>query len=231
MKNIVIATVKSWNINNAHKLASQLKGSYKVHIITSTGELNLNTLEKIDPEFIFFPHWSWIIKEDIFLKYNCVVFHMTDLPFGRGGSPLQNLILEKVYQTKISALKVVQQLDAGPVYMKKELDISTGSAEEIFKKISEIVYSQMIPFILENNPEPVAQEGEPTFFRRRKPEQSNIENNKIDTMTELYDFVRMLDCEGYPRAYFAVGGLKVQLDNVKRENNKLVGKFEVITNE
>jgi methionyl-tRNA formyltransferase len=44
---------------------------------------------------------------------------MTDLPFGRGGSPLQNLISRKIYNTKLSAIRVVKELDAGPVFLKK----------------------------------------------------------------------------------------------------------------
>ena len=30
--------------------------------------------------------------QEIHENYKCIIFHMTDLPFGRGGSPLQNLI-------------------------------------------------------------------------------------------------------------------------------------------
>ena len=41
---------------------------------------------------IFIPHWSFIIPKEIYQNFECILFHMTDLPFGRGGSPLQNLI-------------------------------------------------------------------------------------------------------------------------------------------
>ena len=46
---------------------------------------------------------------------------MTDLPYGRGGSPLQNLIVRGWKETKVLALKVVEELDAGPIYYKKRL--------------------------------------------------------------------------------------------------------------
>jgi len=40
----------------------------------------------------------WIILKEIFENYEIILFHMTDLPYGRGGSPLQNLIVRgKVY--------------------------------------------------------------------------------------------------------------------------------------
>ncbi len=72
---------------------------------------------------------------------------MTDLPFGRGGSPLQNLIVRGHKQTKISAIKVVEAMDAGDVYLKEELDLY-GTADEIFMRASKIVFKKMIPQIL-----------------------------------------------------------------------------------
>ena len=47
---------------------------------------------------------------------------MTDLPFGRGGSPLQNLIERGIKQTKISAIKCVKELDGGDIYLKRDLE-------------------------------------------------------------------------------------------------------------
>ena len=57
---------------------------------------------------------------------------MTDLPFGRGGSPLQNLITRGISKTKISALRCNEEIDAGPIYLKRPLSLH-GSAEEIYQ--------------------------------------------------------------------------------------------------
>ena len=51
------------------------------------------------------------IPTEIFTSFECIVFHMTDLPYGRGGSPLQNLIVRGHKKTKVSALKVVKEVD------------------------------------------------------------------------------------------------------------------------
>ena len=45
---------------------------------------------------------------------------MTDLPYGRGGSPLQNLILDNKQKTMISAFKMTERMDEGPIYIKKK---------------------------------------------------------------------------------------------------------------
>ncbi|MEA3315481.1 MAG: methionyl-tRNA formyltransferase, partial [Campylobacterota bacterium] len=144
MENILISTIKEWNIENYFKLKEKFKKKYNFHLITDKDELNFNNINKINPKYIFFPHWSWIIKEDIYNNFNCIVFHMTDLPYGRGGSPLQNLIINEVYDSKISALKVDGGLDTGDIYLKEEFDISIGSAEENFITLSNIIFNKMI---------------------------------------------------------------------------------------
>jgi methionyl-tRNA formyltransferase len=68
------------------------------------------------PRYVFFAHWSWKIPRAVYEAHECVIFHMTDVPFGRGGSPLQNLISRGIYETKLSALRCVEEMDAGPVY-------------------------------------------------------------------------------------------------------------------
>ncbi len=87
---------------------------------------------------------------------------MTDLPFGRGGSPLQNLITRGVKSTKISALRCTDVLDGGPIYLKEELSLQ-GSAEDIYIRADSII-EKMIAAILLTNPEPLEQTGEVVFF-------------------------------------------------------------------
>lgn len=70
-----------------------------------------------------------MILKEIYESFECVVFHMTALLFGRGGSPLQNLLVKGICQTKISAIEVSAGMDTGDVYFKENLDISTGNAD------------------------------------------------------------------------------------------------------
>ncbi|MBU4445557.1 methionyl-tRNA formyltransferase, partial [bacterium] len=165
MRKIIIATIKSWNITNALKFKDKNHNKYDVQLVTKKEELTLDFVKKFNPEYIFFPHWSWIIPEEIYQNYNCIVFHMTDLPFGRGGSPLQNLISGKTYNTKISAIKVEKQIDAGKIYLKEDFNVKSGSAEEIFIDASNVTFLKMIPSIIENPPVFTQQVGEPVYFK------------------------------------------------------------------
>ena len=231
MDDILIATTKEWNIKNYFSLAKSHTDTFKFHLITTPEELNPETIQDINPKYIFFPHWSWIIPKDIYGNYECVVFHMTDLPFGRGGSPFQNLIMQEVYDTKISALQVNEGLDTGDIYIKEPFNIATGSAEENFIKLSTIIFEKMIPKILKSNITPVQQTGSATSFTRRSPDDSDIMTLKNKSISRFYDFIRMLDAEGYPRAYLKLGGLKFEFSEVHLKSNKLAGRFEVVEDE
>src|SRR5689334_14815339 len=95
------------NCNPAlNEIQEQIILKYNGVLLKEKEELNMGDIIKIDPTYIFFMHWSWIIPAEIFSRYTCVVFHMTDLPYGRGGSPLQNLIIRGHKETKITAIKV-----------------------------------------------------------------------------------------------------------------------------
>ena len=60
-------------------------------LINSKLNFSSKNLEKIKPKYALF-HTGLIKYQKIFENFNCIIFHMTDLPYGRGGSPLQNLI-------------------------------------------------------------------------------------------------------------------------------------------
>jgi methionyl-tRNA formyltransferase len=216
MEKIVIATIKSWDIKNALRFKERNKNKYDVLIIIKKEDLIYSRIKKINPRYIFFPHWSWIIPKEIYENFEGITFHMTDLPFGRGGSPLQNLILRGIKRTKISAIRVVKDLDTGPIYLKKPLSLN-GSAEEIYKRASQIIFEEMIPYIIEKNPKPVPQKGGIVIFKRRKPEESKIPDNI--TIEEVYDYIRMLDAEGYPPAFLETKNLVFEFKNAKKEKN------------
>lgn len=179
---------------------------YAFYLISQKEDFTVERIGSISPVKIFIPHWSYIIPSAIFERYECIVFHMTDLPYGRGGSPLQNLIVRGLTATKLSALRVEVGLDTGPVYLKMDLSLS-GTAEEIFVRVNKLV-GKMIVEIIQNNLQPVPQEGDPVVFKRRKPEQSDMSG--LEKLEEIFDYIRMLDADGYPHAYIEKGEFRYE---------------------
>lgn len=215
---VLIATLKSWNIEYAKQLQESYKGMHQVKVITDRKDLNKIDIDLFQPDYIFFPHWSYFIPNDIYDNYECVVFHMTDLPFGRGGSPLQNLISKGYETTKISAIKVVEELDAGPIYMKEPLEL-LGSAEEIFRKASKIIYEVMIPKFLNEKIYALPQEGTPVIFKRRTSVESEIKKDFDEK--KIYDYIRMLDAEGYPKAFLEYGDYRLEFSKAVLGDNEV----------
>ena len=80
--------------------------------------INFKKINKIKPRIIFFIFWSKKISEKIFSNFLCIQFHSSDLPKFRGGSPIQNQILKKIYKTKLSAFKINQKIDDGDICLK-----------------------------------------------------------------------------------------------------------------
>lgn len=213
---IIIATVKSWNITRAQALRKQYEGVHDIRIFTTKEELTPDAIQAFCPDYILLPHWSYLIPEEITDRWECVVFHMTDLPYGRGGSPLQNLIVRGHKDTMVSAIKVTKKLDGGPVYMKRPLSLA-GSAQEIYERCSDIIFGEMIPCFFSEPPEPVPQTGEPVVFRRRKPEEGRLTPDMAPET--LYDYIRMLDAEGYPRAYMEFGDYRLEFDAARLDQD------------
>ena len=182
----------------------------------------------LDPRYIFFLHWSWMVPAEIVNKYECVCFHMTDVPYGRGGSPLQNLILRGHENTRLTALKMVEELDAGPVYLKEDLYIGSGSAEDIYIRTT-YKAAEMIKRITLEEPESVPQEGKVTIFQRRQPEESEIPDLK--SLQQLHDFIRMLDAEGYPKAFLNYRGFRFEFSRSALEGGRIVAETTITKDE
>ena len=197
----VVAGCRPWTRRIFDECLAPLPGNWVY--AAAPGELSFERLTALAPRYVFFLHWSWKVPGDVVGRFECVNFHMTDLPYGRGGSPLQHLILAGHRFTKLSALRMTEALDAGPVYLKETLSLD-GRASDIYLRAS-YLGAEMIREIVRSTPVPVAQTGAVTEFRRRRPEDSVVAESL--GITGVYDFIRMLDAEGYPLACFDRGDL------------------------
>lgn len=201
----IVATTKPWSIKAYNDFCEGLPNWY---LITHKEELSLEFIDNISPRYIFFPHWNWIVPDAILSKYESVCFHMTDVPYGRGGSPLQNLIIRGHKETQLTALKMSNVLDAGPVYLKETLSLH-GSAHDVFTRAAPQIMELAFK-IAKTKPVPKEQVGEVTIFERRKPADSEIHEEL--NIEQLYDFIRMLDADTYPKAFINVRGYRIEFD-------------------
>jgi methionyl-tRNA formyltransferase len=218
----VVCGRKHWNREIFHNEISRLPGEW--HFVGTKDELTLDKLRALQPRYVFFLHWSWIVPIEIFSEFECVNFHMTDLPYGRGGSPLQNLILRGHKDTKVTAHRMTEELDAGDVYLKHEMSLN-GTAEQILRRSSS-VSAAMIAKIVIDQPTPLPQEGEVIHFRRREPEESSIPN--VGSPRHLYDFIRMLDADGYPHAFVRHEGFRYEIRDATMKEGVIEASVRIL---
>jgi methionyl-tRNA formyltransferase len=194
----IVASCRPWHRAGYEKIKSEVPGKWEW--VSTDSELQTALAQGL-PRYIFFLHWNSLVPEVIWSKVECVCFHMTDLPYGRGGSPLQNLIAAGHQETQLSALRMTKEIDAGPVYAKLPLSLM-GRAEDIYIKAGELSLD-LARWIIRKTPVPVAQIGEPVIFKRRTHEQSRLPN--CGSLSQIYDQIRMLDASGYPLCFLEFG--------------------------
>jgi methionyl-tRNA formyltransferase len=227
-KTYLILGCDPWNRRLFDELLCHLPGRWSY--VGSREEFSNDLVQELSPRYIFFLHWSWKVPEDIVSRWECVCFHMTDVPFGRGGSPLQNLIVRGHRETKLTALRMSGEFDAGPVYMKEPLSLA-GGAEEIYWRANRLS-AKMIQHMIQREPKPVPQRGVPVNFKRRKPQQSELGgvSSLPKSLDALYDFIRMLDAEGYPRAFLQHSGFRFEFSRPALYDGRIVADVKITRN-
>ena len=212
MRKIIIACSKDWFLKNQKKRLKK-----KFILIVNKEKLKFEHIKKINPSYIFFPHWSNYIPRKIYENFNCIIFHTSHLPYGRGGSPIQNLIRRGFKKTEVCAVKVNKKLDAGHIYCREKISLD-GDLDKIFHRIS-IKILKMINLITFKKLKLKEQVGKVYTFKRLKPSDSNI--YELKNFTEIYNIIRSVDHKDYPKAFIKTKYFKIEFSNAKLLGNKL----------
>lgn len=220
MINYVVASSKDWFTEHPK---SREYEDLNIIEIKSKADLTVELLEKINPRYIFFPHWNWKVDSEIFERYECVAFHTAPLPFGRGGSPIQNLILRNVEKSPVCALRMTEILDGGPIYDFIEVTLD-GTITEIFAKIA-VCVEKLIIKICKENIEPQEQKGDIIIFNRLTYADNELRSEY--TIKQLYDRIRMVDGLDYQRAYINFGKNKIEFTEAHLDKNCLIAKIKI----
>ena len=223
-KNILIVTLKKWNLINFRRFKKKNQRTNNLYLISKKKDLKKENLVHINPDFIFFIHWSNKVSEQIINNFNCYNFHMTDLPFGRGGSPLQNLLFRDIEKTKISLIKMNNKLDQGDIIYKKIFNLK-GNAKDIYNSLSIKSFEIIEKIIKRKKLKFIKQTGYIKTFKRIK-KNSLIIKKKL-TLKNIYNQIRMRDAETYEQTFVKIGKYKIYLKDAKIKSKVISGKFEI----
>ena len=138
------------------------------------------------------------------------------MPTGKGWSPVSWQILEGKNKIPVTLFEADAEIDAGPIYAKKYIELSgTELIEEIRNKQGKITQDLILEFI-DNFPSNRSEEqkGKESFYRRRGPADSELDPER--SLEEQFNLLRICDNERYP-AFFYINSkkyfLKITTDN------------------
>ena len=172
-------------------------------------------LTSVRADVVFFTHWSRKVPAEIHEPWTCVNFHATPLPYGRGSSPVQHMILRGHEDTVLTAHRMVEELDAGPIYRQERVSL-LGTGDEIYRRLARTM-TAMIRELAVALPVPVPQRGPVEAFPRRTPAQSIIP--PCLSLDRVFDVIRMLDVEGYPHACLEAQGYRLTFTHPVRRRD------------
>ena len=214
---IACITYRDWAIEIYERLFEKYSKKHELLIIKKVDDFNQKKIKLFNPDLILWYGWSWIIKEDFINEYECLMLHPSPLPKYRGGSPIQNQIIEGEKFSAVSIFRMTLNIDNGDIYFQKKFSLA-GSLNKILKRVSNIGYKGTCEIIEGNYTLKKQNHKKATYCKRKKPSDSEItiEEIKSKSAEYLYNKIRML-ADPYPNAF------------IKIINKKLIIKdFEIV---
>ena len=209
---------RSWALNIYDRLADTLDNNFL--IFRTQAQYNEDVLKDFRPDLVLFYGWSWHVSREIINDFRCLMLHPSPLPKYRGGSPIQNQIIDGKKNSKVSIFLMNDEVDAGDIVAQENISLE-GSLNDIFNRIEEVGF-QLTLNILSDGFKPKPQnQNEATYYKRRRPEDSEItiEELSICTSDYLFNKIRMLD-DPYPNAFIrTIDGKKLVIKVAEIKEN------------
>lgn len=210
---ILTDNMDSWFVPYGRVLKDKLSIKHKVRYVFGK--------EKIPKGDICFILSCARIIEEEYLSRNShnIVVHASDLPKGKGFSPLQWQILENKNQIPITLFEAVKEVDAGPYYLKSKIRFE---GNELLAEMQNILAEKIIDMCIQftnniNTLVPINQTGKSTFYKKRSKTDSRL---NIDlSIKNQFNILRVVDNIRYP-SYFIYRGNKYVIRVTAEESNE-----------
>lgn len=179
------------------------KGKYKhINIKKTLSSNHLKTIKSFKPDLILAYGWSDYMSKDLRRIAPCLILHPSKLPKYRGGSPIQNQILNGIKKSAVSILYAEDDIDSGEILFQEEISLE-GYLNDIFKRMINKGVKGTKKILKLSKLKSYSQNHKyATYYKRRKPIQSKISLKDIKKFEAEYFFnlVRGLQ-DPYPLAY------------------------------
>ena len=204
---IVVDNPRSWFVLFAEELKKNLSRFGSVDLLSDSNQISQSN----DVAFLLSCEKK-VIPEILRRSRSNIVVHASELPKGKGMSPLTWQILEGKNRIPITLFEAVEAIDAGPVYIIEYVDFIGNELlhemqNSVGVKIMEMceTFLNDWPQILSNG---ISQNGEPSFYKKRTPGDSRLDPQK--SLSEQFNLLRVVDNDRYP-AFFEWNGRRYNL--------------------
>ena len=157
-------------------------------------------------DFLFLISCHQIIGADVRDNFRYVlVIHASDLPQGRGWSPMVWEVLNGAETITVSLVEAGDSVDSGDIWYKRSFALDgTELLDELNARLFDIEL-ELMDWAIANcdTIQPQSQTGEPTFWPRRTPADSEIDPHR--PLAESFDKIRVADRDRFP-AFFTYRG-------------------------
>jgi methionyl-tRNA formyltransferase len=190
---------RAWALNIYDRLARSTDHTFL--IFRSKAQFKLDVLYDFKPDLVLFYGWSWIIPGDLLERHTCLMLHPSPLPKYRGGSPIQNQIINGETSSKVSLFVMTDELDAGDLVGQQDLSLA-GTLDEIFNRMEDSGV-ELTGLLLKHGLQRVPQNhAKATICKRRTHFDSEITAEELASKPAeyLYNKIRML-ADPYPNAF------------------------------
>ena len=186
--------------DNKHKIVPFLEKWKKSNLTNHNISIIHHSSEVKNGDILFLISCLEIINENIRSKFkHTLVIHESDLPHGRGWSPIQWEILNGSNSITIALLDAADKVDSGDIWKKNIIKLE---GHELSNEINEKIFPaklELLDFAIKNINSVnkiIQKEIDEPYFTRRTPKDSEIDINK--SISEQFNLLRIADNERYP---------------------------------
>jgi methionyl-tRNA formyltransferase len=142
------------------------------------------------PEAVCLCAYGALVREPILSDYEILNVHPSLLPRWRGAAPIERAILTGDTETGVSIMRLVAELDAGPICAQEATAIdATDDYERLAARLAEIA-ARLLIGALDRPRSYVAQVGEATYAEKIEPHDRLLDPER--SVVELDRLVRAL---------------------------------------
>ena len=182
--------LKDFKLNKNLNKRFNLKISYEIEkkknidllfIIGFTKKINLQKLKKYKNKFII---------------------HESNLPKGRGFSPIKNQILKKIYKIKCCLIECIDKIDGGDIYEKDYLIVNKNDLYDDIRLKQFKVTIKLINKLLKKYPNIKSEKqiGKSTYYKKLNEKSDQIDISK--NISSLFDLLRSTDYIKHQNYFF-----------------------------